>query len=416
MAHFTRVRAFGLWTDGGALLASEMELFDAHQSKAINGAEGGAWAPPDPIEIGGAGGLKVTGPCVVTSNAQLQGGATITGGDLTVAQDAVVQGTLDVEDLATLDSLAVVNGATVQGPVVLQDALAVTGNIGTDGDVFCERVAIHGSHLGSNILSVNGAARITGNTEINGQFACDGAAAFGSTLGIGGPVTPTGAGRVRRKVAAGADANTTYTAASAQQIIVLSITADRIYTLSTTDAADGDFIRFSSRDGGQTASVVAQGANPVTYPLKLNGTGLFDWIELTYLSGGWYLTGYKDNPLRIGAANQSERCVLRRLAFRARSRHSLTADVRGGLSGDGVLSSAPRLLQLVVHAPRPRRCAGSSGPTARAPGRHVAGRARPVPAAIGVAGLGALAAPGARALDLLPRGADLRRGRVGVVG
>lgn len=296
MSHFTRVRASGFWTLGSTFLHTEAEAFDSRLYKAINGDDGGAWAPPNPIEIGGAGGLKVTGPCVVTSNAQLQGGATITGGDLTVAQDAVVQGTLDVEDLATLDSLAVINAVTVQGAVTLQDTLDVTGNISTDGDVACERVAIHGSHLGSNILSVNGAARITGNTEINGQFACDGAAAFGSTLGIGGPVTPTGAGRVRRKVAAGADANTTYTAASAQQIIVLSITADRIYTLSTTDAADGDFVRFSSRDGGQTASVVAQGANPVTYPLKLNGSLAFDWIELTYLSGGWYLTGFKDNP------------------------------------------------------------------------------------------------------------------------
>lgn len=61
MAHHTRVRAPGLWTDFSVLLAAEMEEFDEDQYNSVNGDDGGTWAPSAAIIIGGSG-MHVTGP------------------------------------------------------------------------------------------------------------------------------------------------------------------------------------------------------------------------------------------------------------------------------------------------------------------------------------------------------------------
>lgn len=315
MAHFPRIRAFGFWTDGGALLASEMELFDAHQSKAINGDEGGAYAPSSVIEIGGSG-EKITGPFWSTGTfrvdglADLKGGATITGGDLTVAQDAVVQGTLDVEDLATLDSLAVVNDASIQGNAEVQGTSHLVGNVTADADVACERLAIHGSHLGSNLLSVNGAARITGNCEINGLFACDGAAAFGSTLGVGGALTVTGnttfngvtkaKGRFKRRVLAMTDAPTTVSVTDYDMVYVSSsvLTTARALIISTSGAEEGDVLRVITKNSTYSVDV-DYGDGAASY---LVASDKQQWLEVTFIGGAWVRTAFGDR-ITLSSAN-----------------------------------------------------------------------------------------------------------------
>lgn len=55
MAAFDRIRAPGLWLALSQLDAAEMEVFDAHQSKALNAEEGGTWAPSSRIILGGDG-------------------------------------------------------------------------------------------------------------------------------------------------------------------------------------------------------------------------------------------------------------------------------------------------------------------------------------------------------------------------
>lgn len=53
---FPRIRAAGMWTLGSVLSPSEEEAFDDHQSKAIDGYAGGAYAPSAPIVVGASGG------------------------------------------------------------------------------------------------------------------------------------------------------------------------------------------------------------------------------------------------------------------------------------------------------------------------------------------------------------------------
>lgn len=52
---FPRIRAAGMWTLGSVLAPSEAETFDDHQSKAVDGYSGGAYAPISRLVFGGAG-------------------------------------------------------------------------------------------------------------------------------------------------------------------------------------------------------------------------------------------------------------------------------------------------------------------------------------------------------------------------
>ncbi len=52
---FSRIRAIGQWLFNSVVEAAEWEAFDENLSNAIDGKDGGAYAPTDPIEFGGAG-------------------------------------------------------------------------------------------------------------------------------------------------------------------------------------------------------------------------------------------------------------------------------------------------------------------------------------------------------------------------
>jgi hypothetical protein len=52
---FARLRPSGLWVPRTAITPEEWEQFDENLSSAIDGADGGAYAPSNPIEIGGDG-------------------------------------------------------------------------------------------------------------------------------------------------------------------------------------------------------------------------------------------------------------------------------------------------------------------------------------------------------------------------
>lgn len=60
MAHNARIRLSGFWTLGSTFDPAEAEAVDQAQSEAINGDQGGTWAPAAVIAIGGAG-LTVAG-------------------------------------------------------------------------------------------------------------------------------------------------------------------------------------------------------------------------------------------------------------------------------------------------------------------------------------------------------------------
>jgi len=152
MAHFTRVRPSGFWTSNSTLLSTECEAFDSRIYAAVNGDGGGVWAPAAVIEIGGSG-LKTTGAFVATGGV-------------------------------TANTVSVSNTLTVQGVTTLQDAVNITGDITGNNDLFIERIGIHGAMVGSNLLSVHGAATITGNGNIDGNLGVGGALSVVGTVSV----------------------------------------------------------------------------------------------------------------------------------------------------------------------------------------------------------------------------------------
>lgn len=309
MAHFNRVRTSGLWVSSSVLLPAEMEAFDANQSKAVNGDEGGVWAPSDPIEIGGDG-LKVTGACVVTSEAQLQGGATITGGNLSVADDADVQGnatvagTLDVggettisDDLNVTNNLAVQGTATITGEILGNGGATITGgDLNVGDDIVCQ-----GNAEIAGTLDVDGNAAIggtlgVGSTTVDGTLTATGNASLGGTLAVTGNATLSGTttakGRFRRRVLTMGDAGDTVSVSDYDLVYMPSgvMTAGRTLNISTTGAVDGDVIRVCCEDTTYDLNV---DWGPSNIPLKVAATQR-RWLELTYISSQWRTTGLGD--------------------------------------------------------------------------------------------------------------------------
>src|SRR5687768_5132043 len=79
MAHNSRTRISLVAWSGGAVAPSEFENLDQNGFTAINGDDGGVWAPADPIEVGGAG-FIASGPFESTDDADFSGVVTMTAG------------------------------------------------------------------------------------------------------------------------------------------------------------------------------------------------------------------------------------------------------------------------------------------------------------------------------------------------
>lgn len=310
MAHFSRVRVFGLWVVNSTLLPTEMELFDAQLSKAINGDEGGVWAPSSLIEVGGSG-IKITGPFVVTSEAQLQGGATVTGGNLSVADDANIQGnatvggTLEVTGETTItDDLNVGNDATIQGELEVDGAtnlgdnlsvdgsIQATGGVTASGDLSGARLALAGSHEGANKLTVRGNSYFDGSVSIVGGMQMNGSATLNADLIVQGVTQAKG--RFRKRMF-------TVSADSAQVVNIADydivrlpagvLTVDRVLTVETTNAVAGDVMRVFTED---TTNFLEVQASAVNTPIK-RLSGSIAWLELIYTGSAWVTSAFSEN-------------------------------------------------------------------------------------------------------------------------
>lgn len=182
-----------------------------------------------------------------------------------------------------------------------------------------QRLCDNDAWLGAQAFTSAGGARtLTGSVTVNPgtgpftwTFACDvtfggalgaGTAILGatsasslsvagntslSTASISGPVTSVGAGRVRRRVITGADADSNYGINDADVIIGATMTtADRTYTINTTGANEGDVLKI----------VLGAGSNKILHVAGIRDlqitTGYATWVELTYHSGAWVQTGY----------------------------------------------------------------------------------------------------------------------------
>src|SRR5688572_19646371 len=102
MAHFTRVRADGTWTNGTVLTAEELDKFDDQGVAAINGDGGGVWNPSTEILIGGTFGINSR---ILRGGDDGLGGETFeVNGGLTTVVDLDVLGDASVAGTATIDT------------------------------------------------------------------------------------------------------------------------------------------------------------------------------------------------------------------------------------------------------------------------------------------------------------------------
>lgn len=70
MAHFDYTRPGGVWSGSVIVTTAEIEDLDSKTERAINGDEGGTWAPTDPIVIGGDG-MEINGPLIADDVQQI---------------------------------------------------------------------------------------------------------------------------------------------------------------------------------------------------------------------------------------------------------------------------------------------------------------------------------------------------------
>lgn len=123
--------------------------------------------------------------------------------------------------------------------------------------------------------------------DLNPTYAID--KRSGQTDSLASVVTCTGAGRILKSYATGADANTTYLVSGANALIdIPSLTANRVYTLSTTNASAGDRIVIVNRSSVYTLTV-----NGTTTLAQL-GFSAFNgsdsgWGEFLYTGVAWVL-------------------------------------------------------------------------------------------------------------------------------
>lgn len=115
MGHFDYTRPGGIWSGSNVVTTAELEDLDSKTERAINGDEGGTWAPSAVITIGGSG-LEVSGDFEANGNSILTScqGITMAAGS---SIDVPATATIDVVGDINIDSagnLNVLSGGEIE--------------------------------------------------------------------------------------------------------------------------------------------------------------------------------------------------------------------------------------------------------------------------------------------------------------
>lgn len=150
MAHNSRIRAdITAWATGTVVSDAEFNALDAAQFAAINGDDGGSWAPSAFIGIGGSGLRMLSG------SHQLNGALSCTSGSsITVASGAAV--TLASGSTFTANAELTLNhGASVNSASTLSiggsSTLLVNGVVQLDDAGRVLRRIVSGSNIGATV-------------------------------------------------------------------------------------------------------------------------------------------------------------------------------------------------------------------------------------------------------------------------
>jgi hypothetical protein len=276
------------------VLHGELQQLDQNLFKAVNGDEGGTWAPSSVITIGGAGltlslvGINtLSGALEVESESavdvlngsflRVYGEATFRAGSFTAVRDgAFWQNQTGSNTTYDSGSTLIVNGfltvgvgstSTFQGGVVFD-----TGSV----------VAMNG-HLGMGFFSslqMNGLATFTKQVNMSAGASC------------AGPLLCGGAGRVvnRTNYIASTGASASFGPQSIDRVIVAALTADVIFTVDETGALDGDEMRFVNLSTTHNLLVLLPGGSPVGSVVLKNVSGLRRDCTVVRIAAGVWVT------------------------------------------------------------------------------------------------------------------------------
>lgn len=210
MAHFDYIKPGGTWGLLSLLSSAIMAEIDSRIYKAINGDEGGVWAPNTTAIIIGGLGLEVTGP-LVANDADIkfltvESGGTVdcqVGSIVTLAGATTISGTLaiDVAATVTCDGTVDVTDGTFtfggnslvsfQASTVLLSTLniATPGAIavGNLGNITWTNGAVASYQSGSTTTFASGSFLTVNGTLTQGSasaWTLNGAVALGSTAAI----------------------------------------------------------------------------------------------------------------------------------------------------------------------------------------------------------------------------------------
>lgn len=123
----------------------------------------------------------------------------------------------------------------------------------------------------------------------NTTYALDKRSGYTDTLQS--VVTASGAGRIIKRYAAGADADTTYLVSGANDILdVATLTANRIYTLSNTNAQAGDRLFVLNRSSYYVTVKNAAATTLIVLGSSIANNAESGWAEFVHTGSSWILS------------------------------------------------------------------------------------------------------------------------------
>lgn len=338
MAHFDRVKPGG-WVLNEVLDQALMNELDTNVSKALNGDEGGTWAPSTEIVIGGSG-LRLT------TLLKAFGGLSVQGGDLAVSQDAAVDGNVDVggnlsvtgttnvaslfangtgffnggltvagniagvdleaEDI-TAQTLHLTGVATIDTDLTVGDDLYVNDDltVGDDaivgGDCTVAGLLTGGTFHGLGAAVFDGLVTLNDNLNLNGLLVSAGGSQLSGGVQLAGSVTgswtqtgkrtkSSGGRDIERVTKMPSDANQTISFSSTDLYFVPSglLSTPRVLALDDVNAEDGATITVRNEDNTHDVTISANGG---AFTMSLRwATGLYMSATLVYVNAlGWRL-------------------------------------------------------------------------------------------------------------------------------
>lgn len=309
MAHNPRVRAdLTAWTAAIPLEPSELDALDAGQFAAINGDDGGSWAPADPIIIGGAG-IEFTGAVPVGEDLSVDGDITIaSGGTITVESGGDINvesgGAINADGNINIDSggrLIVNSGGQI-------NELTGAAHTHSSGSTENHASGSTDTYESGSTLALDGTVNVGATavvTEANGATVAE-AAAYTQT----GARFLSGYGRIHQRIIAGPDSNSSFDGRSGDVVMITSsgLSADRTYSLLVS-GCHGTRLRFVNYD--PLHAILFTSAGSIFMPTDYNpgSTGLRNAssyamaVEFMYSDGsagaptaGWYVIGHQMVP------------------------------------------------------------------------------------------------------------------------